>query len=315
MPGPRPWPRWLPTNNQGLPGAEPLTQLAGSGRPGWGAVAALGGLQGGSRLPPALPLAAEQCCPSPLLSPPLPGLSPRHRWAPRGWSWKCLLTKIKREKSPPGLGAAALLCPPALGAMPGPCQDQAGTSRGGEGCGGAPALPSPPGRCEAIPPPISWVVLGFVSLGKSQTSKAAAGSGGSTAPPRAGAGGWGLAPPQLCVELLQPRGGGSEGLAGTGPQLPPPPQNPPGTWSRAGTTGGGRLLHFSPPLSSPLLPPPPFFFPPSPPCLPCTCLGFLCVFHSVRHGSINQKPLPAPCPLSPAPSRCPSRRSPHAPRH
>lgn len=156
--------------------------------------------------------------------------------------------------------------------MPGPCQDQAGTSRGGEGCGGAPALPSPPGRCEAIPPqsgepalpdppPISWVVLGFVSLGKSQTSKAAAGSGGSTAPPRAGAGGWGLAPPQLCVELLQPRGGGSEGLAGTGPQLPPPPKP---TWDQEPCWDHGRgaappfltTAFFSPPA------PPPFFFSP-----------------------------------------------------
>lgn len=233
--------------------------------------------------------------------------------------------KNKKRKKPPGAGGCRSAVPPSSGGRcPGPVRTRQAPPGGVRAVGGLQFCPPRPGgakqsppslgsRLCPTPPPISWVVLGFVSLGRSQTSKAAAGSGGSTAPPRAGAGGWGLPPPQLCVELLQPRGGGSEGLAGTGPQLPPPKTHlGPGAVLGPREGGGSSISHHRFLLPSC---PPPFFFSPSPPRLPCTCLGFLCVFHSVRHGSINQKPLPAPCPLSPAPSRCPSCRSPRAPQH
>lgn len=224
--------------------------------------------------------------------------------------------KNKKRKKPPGAGGRSSAVPPRLwGAMPGPCQDQAGTSRGGEGCGGAPVLPSPPGRCEAIPPPqfpgLFWAAFPWGSL---KPAKLLLAAGGARPLPvlGLGAGGWRLL--SFVWSCCSPGAGVARGWQGRDHSSPPPPKP---TWDQEPCWDHGRgaappfltTAFFSPPA------PPPFFFPPSPPCLPCTCLGFLCVFHSVRHGSINQKPLPAPCPLSPAPSRCPSRRSPRAPRH
>lgn len=170
--------------------------------------------------------------------------------------------KNKKRKKPPGAGGRSSAVPPSSGGRcPGPVRTRQAPRGGVRAVGGLQPCPPRPGGAKQSPPQFPGLFWASFPWGSLKPAKLLLAAGGAWPLPvlGLGAGGWGLAPPQLCVELLQPRGG--QRGAGRDGTTAPPPQNPPGTRSRAGTTGGGRLLHSSPPLSSPLLPPPFFFSP------------------------------------------------------